>query len=96
LSGGFISGTFGSGTGISGGTVNVSAGGSAAFIKAYSGGTLNVAGTVVSEGGVASGGVENVLSGGLISGATSSGTGVSAGGVLNLLAGGSATHVGVS
>ncbi|WP_375787265.1 hypothetical protein ACE10Z_06865 [Bradyrhizobium sp. Pha-3] len=94
--GGFISGAIGSGTGISGGTVNVLAGGSASFLSVSSGGVFNVAGTTLSMIGVRNGGVENVLSGGFISGATSSGTGVSAGGILNLSAGGSAVHVGVS
>ncbi|MCC8960436.1 hypothetical protein H8B02_45680, partial [Bradyrhizobium sp. Pear77] len=96
LSGGLITGAINSGTGISGGTLNVLAGGSAAFVAVSSGGVLNVAGTFLSMGGVRSGGVENVLSGGLITGAVSSGTGVSAGGVLNVLAGGSAAFVGVS
>ncbi|MBR1207448.1 hypothetical protein [Bradyrhizobium sp. AUGA SZCCT0124] len=94
--GGFISGAIGSGTGISGGTVNVLAGGSASFLSVSSGGVFNVAGTTLGMIGVRSGGVENVLSGGLISGAVSSGTGVSAGGILNVLAGGSAAFVGVS
>ncbi|MCS3446158.1 MULTISPECIES: beta strand repeat-containing protein [Bradyrhizobium] len=94
--GGFISGAVGSGTGISGGTVNVLAGGSASYLSVSSGGIFNVAGTTLSMIGVRDGGVENVLSGGFISGATSSGTGVSAGGILNLQAGGSAVHVGVS
>ncbi|WP_375778515.1 hypothetical protein ACE103_04785 [Bradyrhizobium sp. ma5] len=94
--GGFISGAVGSGTGISGGTVNVLAGGSASYLSVSSGGVFNVAGTTLSMIGVRSGGVENVLSGGFISGATNSGTGVSAGGILNLSAGGSAVHVGVS
>ena len=95
-SGGLITGNFGSGTGVVGGTLNVLAGGSGAFITVSSGGTMNVAGTVLSNVAVISGGIENVLSGGLISGVTSSGTGVSAGGTLNILAGGSAVHVGVS
>ncbi|MGY3693161.1 autotransporter passenger strand-loop-strand repeat protein [Bradyrhizobium sp. USDA 3240] len=94
--GGFISGAVGSGTGISGGTVNVLAGGSASYLSVSSGGVFNVAGTTLSMIGVRSGGVENVLAGGFISGATNSGTGVSAGGILNLQAGGSAVHVGVS
>ncbi|MHC2467869.1 hypothetical protein [Bradyrhizobium embrapense] len=96
LSGGSISGASGSGTGISGGTLNLSAGASAAFVGVSSGGIFNVAGTVQSNAAVYNGGVENVLSGGLITGAVSSGTGVSAGGVLNVLAGGTAAFVGVS
>ena len=61
LSGGLISGASGSGTGIAGGTVNLLAGGSAAFVGVSSGGTFNVAGTVLSNGMVFAGGIENVL-----------------------------------
>ena len=68
LSGGLITGVTGSGTAISGGTVNVSAGGFADHISVSSGGTFNVAGTVLSNVKVLAGGVENVLSGGLVTG----------------------------
>jgi len=44
------------------------------------GGTFNVAGKVLSNGTVNSGGIENVLSGGRISSAVNSGAGVNAGG----------------
>src|SRR5262249_58757906 len=60
LSGGLISGQSFSGTGISGGTVNVSAGGSAAFLGVGTSGT---------------GGVLNVLAGGIAANYTVSGTG---------------------
>ncbi|MCP3416203.1 hypothetical protein NLM16_19090 [Bradyrhizobium brasilense] len=96
LSGGSISGASGSGTGVSGGTLNLSAGATASFVGVYNGGIFNVAGTVLRNNGVNAGGVENVLSGGLITGAISSGTGVNSGGVLNVQAGGSAAFVAVS
>ena len=59
--------------------LNISAGGSGAFIGVSAGGTLNVAGTILSNVSVSAGAVENVLSGGLISGVSGSGTGVSSG-----------------
>ncbi|WP_181309128.1 hypothetical protein [Pseudomonas aeruginosa] len=72
LSGGFISGAPHSGTGVyAGGTLNISAGGSGAFVGVNSGGTANVAGVILSNSVISSGGVENVLSGGLISGSSS-------------------------
>jgi autotransporter passenger strand-loop-strand repeat protein len=113
-SGGLISGAPGSETYISGGTVNVFSGGSAAHVIVSSGGTLdlsagatadhltvssggtaNVLGTVTSNVAVDAGGVENVSSGGLISGAPGSGTVIS-GGVVNVFSGGSAAYLGVS
>ena len=101
LSGGFLSGQVYSGSGnfgtsVQGGTLNIQAGGSAAFVGVSSNGKINVAGTILSNTAVSSGGVENVLSGGVISGASGSGTAVYAGGILNVSSGGSAAHVGLS
>ncbi|WP_299107554.1 hypothetical protein, partial [uncultured Bradyrhizobium sp.] len=93
LSGGLISGTFGSGTLISAaGTVNVLAGGTGAFLTVSSGGTFNVAGTVLSNVTVSSGAIENVLAGGVVGGASGSGTAIS-GGTLNVSSGGSLAYV---
>ena len=78
------------------GVVNLLAGGIAEHLLVDSGGTFNVAGTVLSNVMIYAGAVENVLSGGVISGTTGSGTKVSAGGTLNVLAGGSAAFVTVS
>ncbi|MFX6819322.1 hypothetical protein ABTH35_20365, partial [Acinetobacter baumannii] len=76
LSGGFISGAPHSGTGVyAGGTLNISAGGSGAFVGVNRGGTANVAGVILSNSVISSGGVENVLSGGLISGSGGTFTG---------------------
>ncbi|MFX9722014.1 hypothetical protein ABTO99_18450, partial [Acinetobacter baumannii] len=61
-----------------------------------SSGTLNVAGTMTSNVTVSSGGVENVLSGGLISGTFGSGTLISAAGTVNVLAGGTGAFLTVS
>ena len=57
-SGGLISGTPFSGTHIAGGTVNLLAGGSAAYVGVSSGGIFNVAGTILSAQTVFSGGTE--------------------------------------
>ena len=60
------------------------------------GSTLNVQGTRSSSISVQSGGVENVSSGGWITGQLDAGTFVAAGGTLSLLAGGSAGFINVS
>ena len=74
-------------TDVAGGTTNISAGGSGGFFMISGGGTLNVAGIVADtsavDAAVFSGGVENVLSGGLASGGVGSGTTLS-GGILNV------------
>jgi autotransporter passenger strand-loop-strand repeat protein len=75
-------------TDLAGGVTNVSAGATAHNVFVSSGGTLNVFGTITSLGGVSSGGVENILSGGVASGVLGSGTAVS-GGTVNVLSGGS-------
>jgi autotransporter passenger strand-loop-strand repeat protein len=59
----------------SGGRLNVSSGGIARFFTVGSGGVANVLGKVTSNTLIAHGGTEIVSSGGLISGAISSGTG---------------------
>src|SRR5262249_23425304 len=56
------------------GAATIGAGGKAHHLTVSSGGTLNVLGTVTSNTTVSAGSVENVFSGGLISGATGSGT----------------------
>jgi hypothetical protein len=75
LSGGFLSGQVYPGSGNYGesilGTLNISIGGSGAFPGVSVGGIINVARMNLSNASVISGGIENVLSGGLISGSTS-------------------------
>ncbi|WP_163163956.1 hypothetical protein, partial [Bradyrhizobium uaiense] len=61
----------------SGGDLNVSSGATADHISVSSGGIFNVGGTVLSNVAVFAGGVENVFSGGVVTGVTSSGTGIS-------------------
>ncbi|MFX6167364.1 hypothetical protein ABTF57_17850, partial [Acinetobacter baumannii] len=63
--------------------MNVLAGGTGAFLTVSSGGTFNVAGTVLSNVTVSSGAIENVLAGGVVGGASGSGTAIS-GGTLNV------------
>jgi autotransporter passenger strand-loop-strand repeat protein len=84
-----------SSTVFAGGVMNVFAGGTADHLLVSSGGTLDVLGAITSNTRVLSGGVENISSGGLISGAPNSGTSVS-GGMLNVLAGGTAEFFSVS
>ena len=94
LSGGFLSGQVYSGSGNFGtsvsGVLNISAGGSAAFIGAANGGIINVAGTMLHNQAISAGGVENVLSGGVVTGVTGSGTSIS--GTVNVFAGGEFDH----
>ena len=71
LYGGDASGAVGSGTKISGGTVNLQSGGLLDHSTVFAGGILNVAGTVTSNIAISAGGIENVLSGGLTSGSSS-------------------------
>lgn len=71
-SGGLISGSPGVGTVISGGTVNVRHGGMAQFVDVSSGGALNVSGRA-GDTAIFGGGLEHVLSGGVVSGVTISG-----------------------
>ena len=86
-SGGVISGAPNSGTGISGGTVNVLSGGSAVFLGVSSGGTLNVsAGAAAADFTVSSGGTANVQ------GTVTSIVDVDAGGIVNVLSGGTASN----
>ncbi|WP_163163998.1 hypothetical protein, partial [Bradyrhizobium uaiense] len=59
------------------------------------GGIFNVGGTVLSNVAVFAGGVENVFSGGVVTGVTSSGTGIS-GGTVNVSSGGAIDHTTVS
>src|SRR5262249_9567777 len=85
---GAITGGIGSGTGIFGGTEDVVAGGADRNVCEVGGGMLNVLGTITSNVTVFSGGVENVSSGGVVTGVPNSGTAVS-GGTVNVLSGGS-------
>ncbi|SEC02388.1 hypothetical protein [Bradyrhizobium erythrophlei] len=69
----------------SGGALNVSAGATAHDVT-LSGGTLNLGGTITSNVFISSGGIENVLVGGLVSASSNGvGTTVSAGGILNVM-----------
>src|SRR5262249_35160404 len=95
LNGGLATGPTGSANKISGGTVNVQSGGKIDHVAVFDGGILNVAGTVLSNNTISSGGIENVLSGGSIGGGVGSGTGVSSGGTLNFLSGASGAFIAV-
>ncbi|MCC8960091.1 AIDA repeat-containing protein, partial [Bradyrhizobium sp. Pear77] len=79
----------------SGGDLNVSSGATADHISVSSGGIFNVGGTVLSNVAVFAGGIENVFSGGVVTGVTSSGTGIS-GGTVNVSSGGAIDHTTVS
>ena len=74
-----------------GGDLNVSSGATADHISVSSGGIFNVGGTVLSNVSVFAGGIENVLSGGVVTGVTGSGTGIS-GGTVNVSSGGAIDH----
>jgi len=76
---------------LSGGTFNVSTGGTAHDFTVSSGGTANVLGSVTSNNAVLAGGVENISSGGVVSGVPNSGTGIS-GGIVNVLSSGALDH----
>ena len=78
-----------------GGDLNVSSGATVDHISVSSGGIFNVGGTVLSNVAVFAGGVENVLSGGVVTGVTGSGTGIS-GGTVNVSSGGALDHATVS
>ncbi|WP_342711237.1 AIDA repeat-containing protein [Bradyrhizobium sp. B124] len=88
-------GSFEYATVFSGGDLNVSSGATADHISVSSGGLFNVGGTVLSNVAVLAGGIENVLSGGVVTGVTSSGTGIS-GGTVNVSSGGAIDHTTVS
>ncbi|WP_420971556.1 AIDA repeat-containing protein [Bradyrhizobium sp. B120] len=75
----------------SGGDLNVSSGATADHISVSSGGIFNVGGTVLSNVAVFAGGIENVFSGGVVTGVTGSGTGIS-GGTVNVSSGGAIDH----
>ncbi|TWC06727.1 autotransporter passenger strand-loop-strand repeat protein [Bradyrhizobium macuxiense] len=79
----------------SGGDLNVSSGATVDHISVSNGGIFNVGGTVLSNVAVLAGGVENVLSGGVVTGVTGSGTGIS-GGTVNVSSGGAIDHTTVS
>ncbi|MGY3698448.1 autotransporter passenger strand-loop-strand repeat protein [Bradyrhizobium sp. USDA 3240] len=79
----------------SGGDLNVSSGATADHISVSSGGIFNVGGTVLSNVAVFAGGIENVFSGGVVTGVTGSGTGIS-GGTVNVSSGGAIDHMTVS
>jgi autotransporter passenger strand-loop-strand repeat protein len=66
--------------------VNVEKGGTAYFIGVSAGAALNVAGIITSDVTVFAGGVETVLSGGVVSGSAGAGTAIS--GTVNVLSGG--------
>ncbi|WP_375783092.1 AIDA repeat-containing protein [Bradyrhizobium sp. Pha-3] len=74
-----------------GGDLNVSSGATVDHISVSSGGIFNVGGTVLSNVAVFAGGVENVFSGGVVTGVTGSGTGIS-GGTVNVSSGGAIDH----
>ncbi|MGY3482155.1 autotransporter passenger strand-loop-strand repeat protein [Bradyrhizobium sp. USDA 4011] len=74
-----------------GGDLNVSSGATADHISVSSGGIFNVGGTVLSNVSVFAGGIENVFSGGVVTGVTGSGTGIS-GGRVNVSSGGAIDH----
>ncbi|WP_461314829.1 AIDA repeat-containing protein [Bradyrhizobium embrapense] len=74
-----------------GGDLNVSSGATADHISVSSGGIFNVGGTVLSNVAVFAGGIENVFSGGVVTGVTGSGTGIS-GGTVNVSSGGAIDH----
>ncbi|WP_342711236.1 hypothetical protein AAFG13_04430 [Bradyrhizobium sp. B124] len=74
-----------------GGDLNVSSGAMADHISVSSGGIFNVGGTVLSNVSVFAGGIENVFSGGVVTGVTGSGTGIS-GGTVNVSSGGAIDH----
>ncbi|WP_375783094.1 hypothetical protein ACE10Z_24710 [Bradyrhizobium sp. Pha-3] len=74
-----------------GGDLNVSSGATADHISVSSGGVFNVGGTVLSNVSVFAGGIENVFSGGVVTGVTGSGTGIS-GGTVNVSSGGAIDH----
>jgi autotransporter passenger strand-loop-strand repeat protein len=78
---------FESATVFGGGKLNISKGGTAHDIAVSSGGAMNVAGTITSDVTVFSGGVETVLSGGVVSGASVADTTLS-GGEVNVRSGG--------
>ncbi|UGY03026.1 AIDA repeat-containing protein [Bradyrhizobium quebecense] len=79
----------------SGGDLNVSSGATVDHISVSSGGIFNVGGTVLSNVAVFAGGIENVFSGGVVTGVTGSGTGIS-GGMVNVSSGGAIDHTTVS
>ena len=93
LSGGLLSGAKQSGTSVQG-TLNISAGGTAAFLGVASGGLANVFGTITNNETVSGGGVENVFSGGVVTGTSS--TGNIDLGTLNGSSGGSAAFIVIS
>jgi autotransporter passenger strand-loop-strand repeat protein len=82
-------------TAISGGVLNVLSGGSAGAVFVFSGGQLNVLGTITDDVFVESGGTETVSSGGLVLGPAFSATSLFAGGTLNVLAGGTIQSVSI-
>ena len=87
--------SFDSATVFGGGKLNISKGGTAHDLTVSSGGALNVAGTITSDVMVFAGGVETVLSGGVVSGASVADTAIS-GGTVNVLSGGKLTFATVS
>src|SRR6185437_6882216 len=72
-SGGLISGSSGAGTGVSGGILNLSAGGSASHVGVSSGGAFNVYGSALDNIYAYNGGIATVFSGGSLGSATISG-----------------------
>jgi autotransporter passenger strand-loop-strand repeat protein len=73
---------------LSGGVLNVSAGGTVANFTVASGGSANLLGTSLSGTNILSGGVEVISSGGVVTAGTSSGTGNGVGGTVYVLSGG--------
>jgi autotransporter passenger strand-loop-strand repeat protein len=92
VSSGVVSSVINPGVVISGGIVKVLSGGVADHVQVWSGGVLNMYGTLLSNSRVFSGGVENIESGGRLTGPNGSGIAVS-GGTVNVLAGGVADHI---
>src|SRR6478672_3797915 len=77
---------------LSGGVLNLSAGATANSFTVSSGGSANVLGTTLSNTTVETGGVETVSSGGIVTGASSSGLGNSVSGTVIVLSGGDFGH----